>query len=203
MPWPTGAKARNVPSAIAPAGSKLGVDVGLARVGLAGSDPAGILATPIRTLKRDAKKNSDIRLVVKEAAERSAVQVFVGLPRTMRGGESSSTQMARDYAEQLAGALSAAGLDTTVSLVDERLTTVSAHRTLHGAGMSSREHRKVVDQVAAVEILQHALNMQRAQGRDVGTPVAAPYRVQAPGAGTGEEETEIPRVDDNDGENKR
>lgn len=189
-------------SSAAPAGTKLGVDVGLARVGLAGSDPGGILATPIRTLKRDAKKNSDIRVLVREAAERSAVQIFVGLPRTMKGGESASTQMAREYADMLAQALADAGLAVSVNLIDERLTTVSAHRTLHSAGMSSREHRKVVDQVAAVEILQQALDMQRALGRDVGSPVAVPDSVRR-GAQALEEETEIPHVHDSDGESRR
>lgn len=189
-------------SAAAPAGTKLGVDVGLARVGLAGSDPGGILATPIRTLKRDAKKNSDIRVLVREAAERSAVQVFVGLPRTMKGGESASTQMAREYADMLAKALADAGLAVSVNLIDERLTTVSAHRTLHSAGMSSREHRKVVDQVAAVEILQQALDMQRALGRDVGSPVAVPDSVRR-GAEALEEESKIPHVHDSDGESRR
>jgi putative holliday junction resolvase len=191
-----------VSSAAAPAGTKLGVDVGLARVGLAGSDPGGILATPIRTLKRDAKKNSDIRVLVREAAERSAVQVFVGLPRTMKGGESASTQMAREYADLLAQALADADLAVSVNLIDERLTTVSAHRTLHSAGMSSREHRKVVDQVAAVEILQQALDMQRALGRDVGSPVAVPDSVRR-GAQALEEETKIPHVHDSDGESRR
>jgi putative Holliday junction resolvase len=191
-----------VSSSEAPAGTKLGVDVGLARVGLAGSDPGGILATPIRTLKRDAKKNSDIRVLVREAAERSAVQVFVGLPRTMKGGESASTQMAREYADLLAQALADAGLAVSVNLIDERLTTVSAHRTLHSAGMSSREHRKVVDQVAAVEILQQALDMQRALGRDVGSPVAVPDSVRR-GAQALEEETKIPHVHDSDGESRR
>lgn len=189
-------------NAAAPAGTKLGVDVGLARVGLAGSDPGGILATPIRTLKRDAKKNSDIRVLVREAAERSAVQVFVGLPRTMKGGESASTQMAREYADMLAQALADAGLAVSVNLIDERLTTVSAHRALHSAGMSSREHRKVVDQVAAVEILQQALDMQRALGRDVGSPVAVPDSVRR-GAQALEEETKIPHVHDSDGESRR
>jgi putative Holliday junction resolvase len=191
-----------VSSAAAPAGTKLGVDVGLARVGLAGSDPGGILATPIRTLKRDAKKNSDIRVLVREAAERSAVQVFVGLPRTMKGGESASTRMAREYADMLAKALADAGLAVSVNLIDERLTTVSAHRTLHSAGMSSREHRKVVDQVAAVEILQQALDMQRALGRDVGSPVAVPDSVRR-GAEALEEESKIPHVHDSDGESRR
>ncbi len=132
-----------------PRGIKLGVDVGTVRVGVAVSDPDGILATPLKTIGRDTKKNSDIGVLVKHAAELQAVQVFVGLPRTMKGEERGSAQMAGAYAELLAEALLRAGLDVPVNLVDERLSTVTAHRNLHEAGMSSKNHRKVVDQVAA------------------------------------------------------
>lgn len=151
-----------------PQGVKLGLDVGMARVGLASCDPDGILATPVKTLSRDAKRNSDIKVVVKEAASRGAVQIFVGLPRTMKGEEKSSADMARSYARLLVSLLQDAGLDVPVHLVDERLTTVSAHQALHKAGLERREHRKVVDQVAAVEILQHALEMQKARNANVG-----------------------------------
>lgn len=164
-PWPGEA---DLSGAAPPAGVKLGVDVGLVRVGLAASDPDSVLAMPVRTLKRDAKKNSDIRVVVREAAERNAVEVFVGLPRSMRGGETASTQMARDYAQALAQALADAGQTQQVRLVDERLTTVSAHRSLHEAGMNSRNHRTVVDQAAAVAILQQSIDTQRSLNRDVG-----------------------------------
>ncbi|WP_146361843.1 Holliday junction resolvase RuvX [Arthrobacter yangruifuii] len=149
-------------------GVKLGVDVGLVRVGLAASDPDGVLAMPVKTLKRDAKKNSDIRVVVREAAEREAVQIFVGLPRSLSGGETASTRMARDYAQTLVRALADAGQDQQVRLVDERLTTVSAHRSLHEAGMNSRNHRTVVDQAAAVAILQQSIDTQRSLNRDIG-----------------------------------
>lgn len=156
-----------------PQGVKLGVDVGMVRVGLATCDPDGILATPVKTLSRDTKKNSDIKVVVKEAANRGAQQIFVGLPRTMKGEEKASAEMARSYAQQLANMLAAAGQDVPVLLVDERLTTVSAHQALRQAGLDTREHRKVVDQVAAVEILQHALDMQKARNSDVGELVRA------------------------------
>jgi putative holliday junction resolvase len=148
----------------------------MARVGVAGSDPDSILATPIRTLKRDARKDSDIKVLVREARERGAVQIFVGLPRTLKGGESASTQMARDYARRLVQALAAEDLQVSVNLVDERLTTVAAHRSLHSAGLAGREHRQVVDQAAAVGILQQAIDMQRSLGRDVGTVVPEPGR---------------------------
>lgn len=154
-----------------PLGPKLGVDVGQVRVGLAGSDRDGLIATPIRTLKRDAKKNSDIRILVREAVERGAVQIIVGLPKQLSGREGASADMARTYAGLIAGELERQSLTLSIRLVDERLSTVSAHRSLHSAGLSSREHRKVVDQVAAVEILQHAIDMQRSRGRDVGDPV--------------------------------
>ncbi len=154
-----------------PRGVKLGVDVGMARVGLAASDPDGILATPVKTLSRDAKRNSDIKIVVKEAATRGACQIFVGLPRTMKGEEKASAEMARKYADILVALLQESGLDVPVHLIDERLTTVSAHQALHKAGMDSREHRKVVDQVAAVEILQHAMDMQKARNAHVGQVV--------------------------------
>lgn len=157
-----------------PAGPKLGVDVGQVRVGLAGCDRDGVLATPIRTLKRDTRRNSDIRQIVREVQERAAVQVFVGLPKNLSGREGASAQMARDYARLVAEEFARLDLVVPVHLVDERLSTVSAHRSLHSAGLSSREHRMVVDQVAAVEILQHAIDMQRARGRDVGDPVPVP-----------------------------
>jgi putative Holliday junction resolvase len=86
--------------------------------------------------------------------------------------------MATDYAELLAEALAARGSDIPVQLVDERLSTVTAHRNLHEAGMSSRNHRKVVDQVAAAGILQHAIDMQKARGPDVGSRV---FAVSQPG----------------------
>lgn len=156
-----------------PAGVKLGVDVGLVRVGLASCDNGGVLATPISTLKRDPKKNSDVSVIVREAAERGAVEIFVGLPRTLRGTESASAAMARDYAALLAQRLSEVLPQVPVRLIDERLSTVSAHRSLHEAGISSRKHRKLVDQVAAVGILQHAIDSQRSLQTEVGTAVSA------------------------------
>ncbi|THJ67049.1 Holliday junction resolvase RuvX [Arthrobacter echini] len=157
-----------------PYGPKLGVDVGQARVGVAASDRDALLATPVRTLKRDQRRNHDVRLLVREAVERDAVQIVIGLPKNLSGREGASADMARTYAGLVAEELARQSRSIPVRLVDERLSTVSAHRSLHAAGLSSREHRKVVDQVAAVEILQHAIDMQRSRGRDVGDPVHAP-----------------------------
>jgi putative holliday junction resolvase len=154
-----------------PRGVKLGVDVGTVRVGVAVCDRDGILATPLRTLERNTKKNTDVRILAALAEELHAVEIFVGLPRTMKGEEHASARMATDYATLLAAALLHRGADVPVRLVDERLSTVSAHRNLHEAGMSSRDHRKVVDQVAAAGILQHAIDMQKARGTEIGSRV--------------------------------
>ncbi|MGO2534428.1 MAG: Holliday junction resolvase RuvX [Arthrobacter rhombi] len=145
--------------------------MGMARVGVALCDPDGVLATPLKTLKRDLKKHSDVRVLLKLVAEHEAVQVFVGLPRSLRGHETGSTQMAREYAALVAEGLQDPGLGVSVRLIDERLTTVSAHRALHESGLDGRKHREVVDQVAAADILQQALDMQKSLGRDVGDPV--------------------------------
>ncbi|MGG5174289.1 Holliday junction resolvase RuvX [Pseudarthrobacter sp. J1763] len=159
------------PDADFPHGVKLGVDVGTVRVGLAMCDPDSILATPFKTVARNPKKNTDVAVVLKHIQDLNVVEVFVGLPRTMKGEEHASARMAYDYAQLLAEGLAAAGSTVEVRMVDERLTTVSAHRSLHEAGVSSRDHRKVVDQVAAAGILQHAIDMQKSRGADVGTPV--------------------------------
>ncbi len=174
-----------------PQGVKLGVDVGTVRVGVAVCDRDGILATPLRTLERNAKKNTDVRILAALAAELGVVEIFVGLPRTMKGEEHASARMASDYAKLLAGKLGESGSEVPVRLVDERLSTVTAHRNLHEAGMSSRNHRKVVDQVAAAGILQHAIDMQKARGTEVGSRV---YAESAPGP-TGDGAQAAPALD--------
>lgn len=167
----------------------MGVDVGQARVGLALSDPDGILATPLKTLRRDLKKNSDRRVLRKLLEVNEVTEVFVGLPKTMKGTESPSTVMARDYAVALVAELAQEGQLIPVWLVDERLTTVSAHRSLHEAGVSSRDFKAVVDQVAAVNILQTSLDALKAGQHLPG------YLVQEPEQSSSSQETrENPNV---------
>jgi putative Holliday junction resolvase len=182
-----------------PHGVKLGVDVGTVRVGVAVCDRDGILATPLRTLERNAKKNTDVRILAALADELHAVEIFVGLPRTMKGEEHASARMATDYAVLLADALRNRGSGIPVRLLDERLSTVTAHRNLHEAGMSSRNHRKVVDQVAAAGILQHAIDMQKARGTEIGSRV---YAETAPGP-TGDGASAGPDVHTQSAENGR
>ncbi|HET8958671.1 MAG TPA: Holliday junction resolvase RuvX [Microcella sp.] len=145
-------------------GVRLGVDVGKARVGVARSDVHGMLATPVETVPRDARS---LDRVVTLAAEHEAIELVVGLPLSMSGGDTPSTTDAREFAAGLAER----GL--TVRLVDERLTTVSAQRALHGAGRTTRSSRHVVDQVAAVILLQHALDHERSRGEPPGVTLTA------------------------------
>lgn len=152
-------------------GRTLGVDVGRARVGLASADPDGLIATPLRTLRRDAKKGSDVRLAVQEAVEAEAVAVYVGLPLNLQGQWTPSTEDAVAYAGRLAEALAGAGSDAVVRLVDERMSTVSAQRGLQASGRSVKDSRDVIDQAAAVAILQGAVDTQRRTGAWAGDPV--------------------------------
>jgi putative Holliday junction resolvase len=187
-----------------PQGVKLGIDVGTVRVGVAICDRDSILATPYKTLDRNPKKNSDIRVIANLVQELGAVQVIVGLPRTMKGEEHASARMATEYAGLLAAELAARALAVPVNLVDERLSSVTAHRNLHEAGMSSRNHRKVVDQVAAAGILQHALDMQKARGTDVGRRVTAPSPSVDLGVNEVDESVRVaPEVTDRSSDNGR
>lgn len=155
------------PSSPPPAqeGVLLGVDVGGVRVGLAASDAAGLLAHPVATLRRDEEGGSDLDRIAQEVRERGAVTVVVGLPRSLSGEEGVAARTARRYAVALQRRL-----EVPVRLWDERLTTVDAHRLLRDSGVRARDQRGVVDQAAAVLILQAALEARRA-GRPVGAPI--------------------------------
>jgi len=144
-------------------GVRLGVDAGKARVGVAVCDRDGLLATPVATLSRGDGTVGELRELVSEHA---AIEVVVGLPLSMRGDDTASTADARVLADQLAAAV-----DIPVRLVDERLSTVSAQRALHQSGRSVKASRPVIDQVAAVIILQNALDFERSAGRPPGAVV--------------------------------
>jgi putative Holliday junction resolvase len=132
-------------------GARLGIDVGRARVGVARCDPDGLLATPVETVPRDY----------------AAAARIVGLPLNLRGEDTASTADAREFAAALAAA---SGLP--VRLVDERLSTVSAHAALRDSGRSQRSSRSIVDQVAAVVLLQQALDVEKSTGRPPGSAVS-------------------------------
>ena len=144
-------------------GVRLGIDVGRARIGVARCDPDGMLATPVETVPRDEGSLSRILAL---SDEHAATELVVGLPLNMRGEDTASTADAREFAAALAAAS-----DVPVRLVDERLSTVSAHAVLRDTGRSQRSSRSIVDQVAAVVLLQHALDVEKSTGRPAGTPV--------------------------------
>lgn len=140
-------------------------------MGLAASDPHGILATPVETLRRDPAGGADLDRIVRVVAEREVIDVYVGLPRSLSGAEGRAAALAREYAGQLAARLAAAASPVPVRLVDERLSTVAAHRSLRDAGMAGRKQRAVVDQAAAVVFLQAALDAERSTGAPAGEQV--------------------------------
>jgi putative holliday junction resolvase len=133
----------------------LAVDVGSVRVGVARSDPRGVLATPLVTLKRDAARDRDIAELAALVREHDAVGVVVGLPRTLANREGAAAAMAREYGVALAAVIA----PTPVHYLDERLTTVSAERKLSRGGVRGVARRAVIDQAAAVELLQHWLEI--------------------------------------------
>ena len=148
---------------------RLGIDPGDARIGVAASDPSGFLATPVETV---ARGEADLARIAALAREHEAVLVYVGLPRSLAGGEGPAATKVRQFAAQLAAEVS-----LPVRLVDERLTTVTAEAMLKsqtGRGRrSGKARRAVVDQAAAVVILQNALDTERSSGRLPGEPVSA------------------------------
>ncbi|AYD90844.1 Holliday junction resolvase RuvX [Actinomyces sp. 2119] len=155
-------------------GVRLAFDVGTSRIGVARCDQEGILAVPALTLRRD-RYGSDLDEAADLVGEYAAVEVLVGLPRSMAGGSSSSAQDSRRWARSLAGTVA----PVPVRLVDERLTTVTAHRRLHEAGLRERTFRGVVDEAAAVVILEQALETERLTGQPPGERVPPSKRGSA------------------------
>lgn len=141
-------------------GVRLGVDVGTARIGVARSDLHGMLATPVETIPRG---DGDLVRLAEITRELEAMEIIVGLPLALSGRQTASTEDALSFARDIAVQRLA-----IVRTVDERLSTVSAHAALRASGRSSRGSRPVIDQVAAVIILQHALDSERSAGRPPG-----------------------------------
>ena len=144
-------------------GVRLGIDVGSVRVGVAASDATGTLASPVMVLKRrrDMAELDDLASLV---AEREAIEIVVGMPRTLRGRSGPAAAEARIYAELIARRVA----PLKVRLVDERLSTVSAQASLHAAGESVKSSRGRIDAAAAAVILQSALDAERSSGEPVG-----------------------------------
>ncbi|MET8130954.1 Holliday junction resolvase RuvX [Streptomyces sp. NPDC005251] len=147
-------------------GRRLAIDVGDARIGVASCDPDGILATPVETVPgRDIPAaHRRLRQLVEEY---EPIEVVVGLPRSLKGGEGPAAVKVRAFAQELAGGIA----PIPVRLVDERMTTVTAGQGLRAAGVKSKKGRSVIDQAAAVIILQQALESERVSGKSPGEGV--------------------------------
>ena len=147
-------------------GVRIGVDVGTVRVGVAASDGTALLASPVVTLARDPRTGKDLEALRALVAEREAVEVVVGLPRSLHGGEGPAAAAARNYARAVALLVD----PVPVRLADERMSTVSATRNLIASAphAGARKRRQQVDQAAAVVILQSALDHERATGSPPG-----------------------------------
>lgn len=149
-------------------GIRLGIDVGTSRVGVALSDPDGLVATPVSTYPRDEALAKISQLI----DDRQVVTCYTGLPLSLSGNETASTRDARKFAGDLAELTTC-----EVRLVDERLSTVSAQHQLRGQGVASKKQRPIIDQAAAVIILQHCLEIERQSGRPPGE-IATPRSSQ-------------------------
>ena len=143
-------------------GVRLGIDVGKARVGVARSDPDGLLAVPVETLPRAEALDTLVSLTT----DYDALEVIVGLPISLRGTDTDSTTDAREFAAQLAEKV-----NVPVRLVDERLSTVSAQQMLSSGGTEARKQRQIIDQASAVIILQHSLDQESRTGAAPGVAV--------------------------------
>ncbi len=145
-------------------GTRVGIDPGDARIGVARSDPSGFLATPVETVRRGKGDLARLRRIVADLEEETTVlEVVVGLPRSLGGGEGPAAVKVREFAAALAERV-----PVPVRLVDERLSTVSAEAMLRDQGRKGSKRRAVVYQAAAVVILQHALDTERASGKPPG-----------------------------------
>jgi len=155
-------------------GVRLAVDVGSIRVGVARSDPGGVLATPLTVLSSGpgAKAGLVRAELARLAADQGAIEVIVGLPTSLSGREGAAAAGAREFAVALARRLA----PIPVRLVDERFTTTEAHDALRRGGKDSRARRQVIDAAAAAVLLQAALDAERATGCPAGQLV--------PGGGT-------------------
>lgn len=147
-------------------GVRLGVDVGTVRIGVSRSDLHGMIATPVETV---ARGRGDLARIVQLVVELGVAEIIVGLPIALSGRDTPSTTDARSFANEIASEVS-----VPIRLVDERLSSVSAHSALRAAGRNAKNSRAVVDQVAAVIILQHALDFERSAGSPPGLIVDTP-----------------------------
>lgn len=139
----------------------LGIDLGSRRIGVAVSDPTGTLASPHEVVQRTGDRERDHRILVGLATELGAECIVVGLPLSLDGSLGPAARSVLDEVDELA-----ATTQVPVETYDERLTTVTAERSLREQGMKGRDRRRVVDKAAAAVLLQAWLDGRRGRSPD-------------------------------------
>ncbi|AKK11211.1 Holliday junction resolvase RuvX [Corynebacterium uterequi] len=146
-------------------GRRIALDVGTVRIGVASSDRSAVLATPVETVRRETgfkdRDKGDIDRLLEIIAEYDAVEIIVGLPRDLKGNGSASVKHAKEIAFRLNRRLTNAGTPIPIRFADERLTTVTAMSALQAVGVKAKNSKSIIDQVAAVEILQSWLDARK------------------------------------------
>lgn len=125
----------------------LAIDHGDARIGIAATDPVGIMAHPVETIQ--VKECDPIERIAELVAERQIQQIVLGLPLRLDGSEGTASAKVRKFGEALKARLP----EIPLHLCDETLTTVAAADKLHQAGKNAKRQKGIIDQAAAVEIL--------------------------------------------------
>ena len=143
------------PARLVPAGRVLGIDLGSVRIGIALSDPTRTVASPHSVLARGRDHASDHRAILEMVREEEVTAIVVGMPLSMSG---ASGPAARAAVAEIAELQTAVGPRIVVVGHDERLTTVTAERSLGNARMKRAQRREVVDKVAAAVMLQSWLD---------------------------------------------
>ena len=142
------------------AGVRLAIDCGLARIGVAKCDREMLLATPVATVPAGEFALADLMVLIQDIEPEV---IYVGYPVNLSGQETASTQHAKDLARQISLRCRESKLAVNVRLVDERLTTVSAQSALRESGHTAKSSRGVIDQAAAVALLEFAIESERRQ----------------------------------------
>ena len=137
-------------------GRRIGIDFGVARIGVAVSSVDAIICSPLETVPNN---DDALTRVLGLIAEQEPIEVYVGLPLNLQGEHTQSTELAITFAKMLFQA----GV-SNLRMVDERMSTRAAQSQLHASGKNSRESKSVIDAAAATLIVESALSYERATG---------------------------------------
>ncbi len=147
-------------------GRRLSVDVGKVRIGVAASDFHSILASGLETVARGAELEPSLKRIVELVDEIEPIEIYVGLPISMSGNNSASTQDAIQFAKQLSLLVT-----TEIRFIDERMTSITAANALKTSGRDSKSGRKMIDQIAATIILEQAIEQEKSTGEKPGKAI--------------------------------